>query len=150
MRADAAINVKSQLRMSSRPPAAVTPLTERDDRHSQGAQTTEHAMDVGDELRECHRVGLQLGVALEVTAGAERPTVAGDEYAANRWVVLDLVDAGVELVHCVPVDRVQLVGPIQPDDGGAVTTLADLGQLELHTFCRRGHRCSGTVSVVRW
>ena len=56
MRADAPTNVKSQLRMSSRPPGGGDAVDQRDDRHSQRAQTTEHAVDVGDELREGDRV----------------------------------------------------------------------------------------------
>ena len=44
---------------------------------------------------------------------------------------------GVELAHHVPVDGVELFGPVEADDRGAVAPAAQLGQLELHPFCRR-------------
>ena len=53
------------------------PVDQRDDRHPQRAEPTEHAVEVGDELREAPPGRFcSLRVALEVAAGAERPAVA--------------------------------------------------------------------------
>ena len=92
MRADAPAMAKSQLRISSSPPAAVTPLTSATDRDPQREQAAERAVQVGDELGERDRIALELDVLLEVAAGAERPSVAGDQHAAHRRVGLDPVD----------------------------------------------------------
>src|SRR5581483_1314274 len=108
MRADRPAMATSQLRSSSSPPAAVTPLT----RATDGTRTSRN------------RVALQLDIGLEVTARAEGAPGTGDEERPHLGVGCERVDGPVQLAEHVAVDGVELLGPVErdqprlPDAGG--------------------------------
>ena len=61
----------------------------------------------------------------DVRAGRERPLVAGEDDAANRLVAVQLLEPCDELLHERLRERVQLLGPVQPDDRDRVVLLDD-------------------------
>ena len=117
MRADSAAIAKSQLRISSSPPAAVTPLTSATAGTRRARSRPNVRWRSADERAGRRRGRAAALVALEVAAGAEGAAVAGDEHGPHRRVGLDprRVAASSAVQH-LRVDRVELVGPVQPDD----------------------------------
>ena len=124
MRADSATIAKSQLRISSSPPAAVTPLTSATTGTRSGAQPAEHAVQVARRT-----AGKPTGSRCSSTYFFRSPPALNarplpvTRTAAHRAVGLDGVERLVEPVEHLGVDRVELVGPVEADersDGVAV------------------------------
>ena len=66
------------------------------------------------------RAGRQLA---DVRAGGERALVAAEHDAADRLVGVELAQSGDELVHQLARQRVQLLRPVEQDDGDRVVAL---------------------------
>jgi hypothetical protein len=64
------------------------------------------------------------GHRADVGAGREGLVAAGDDDAADGVVAIEAGERGPQLVHQTVVQRVQLLRPVQADQGGLARTFA--------------------------
>src|SRR5439155_1968804 len=115
----------------------------------QTAEPPERVVQLLDETRERDRVALERDVLRQIPAGAERPPRAGHEHASHRRVGGDLVDRAVERAQHVPVDGVELIGAVEPEDRGVRATPAELASLDEDGRVRPAHVRARDASIRR-
>ena len=69
---------------------------------------------------------------------------AGDDDAADRLVVVEVLERADELGHELVRERVQRLGPVQPDDGDRLLALEEDG----HSFFSRNFSTASRGSSV--
>ena len=103
-----------------------------------------NAIPLADAVGEQHVDRRRARHLADVGARGERPLVAGHHDRADAVVSVELLERFAQRVHDRAVERVQLLRPVEPDQGGALLGLA-LDEDEL--LARSAH---GGLAEFQW